>query len=224
MITVETLHIQTPSRELYLAPYGISELEKHLPLDPRLIPYETESGKQYYANSAANVVEDENDSYGVTSWGIYSEKPSDKSFVGVCSLSQLNMGTSGDLKYNRNVQELGVAVFDPCNRSKGLGQLAALAMVLHAREAEEAHVFMALTSEHNKACKSGLDKLGFVSIGYYYREPLKMQEKTEYWVLADQQGREDLSIAGFSDAEYVLLVFGWERHKKAIKDVTVKAI
>jgi len=212
------------AQTIYLAPYGIEELARHVPIsDPALFQYEP-SGviKDLEGDPEAIVIDREYFEHGM-SWGIYEDAITPDTFVGTVNLNEQRHGKVEDLQYTKRIQEVGTILFEPSARGRGIGTIAKLAVVKFALEQGDTRFLTASTSEHNTAAHRSLAKVGFAQTVTWEHLKFPGKELTTEWLFASPEGQYAIAhLDTYSPEEKVAIAEGLERYTAALAAMQIE--
>lgn len=167
--------------EIYLAPFGGYELQSQLPFKPEYTEFDpfpegvdpTSVGQLLFWFDA--------DKYA-TRWGIYTDKPSPDSFVGITGITESSALTAEGPMFSKDTQEVHIGLFSKEHFGRAIGTTAVLAAMKYAIERHNTQSFYSYTSEWNTAMHRMMQKLGFVMLERRNYIAFQGGEGTEYWM------------------------------------------
>ena len=210
-----TIHQPANSLTLELAPFGHDELAQYFPFPAAYTRY-APIPKQA-PQSVAEIMVAQNTREHDIAWGIYVDRSSVESFIGVVSISKGHIGTDEKPARTTAVQEIHTGLFAEQWHGKGIGTLAKLAVASYAFAEQGTRAIYAQTSEHNAPAQASLTKSGFAHLGSTEFFPFKEAALTQYWMLAAPLEQQRMG------EDQAALAAGWDRYQTAHQaiDITV---
>jgi len=221
MITKHALRATMPKTPgIVLAPFGVEELTRVLPLDSETLQYEVTHARTAFGKPPQQVYKRTYmQDLGLTAWGIYLGQRATTSFIGTVGTIEIGDRVDASLKYS---QEVGTIIFDADSRGKGIGTLAKLAIVTHAIRHDKTRSFQAYTSVRNVAARKSLEKVGFTHIEDSDFLEFSGGENTREWILIDPPSQERLrDIEPYLN--FAAIAKGWKRYEAAAKRLKITA-
>lgn len=209
-----TIHQPAAGLTLELAPFGHDELAQYFPFPDAYTRY-APIPKQA-PQSVAEIMDVQTTRQHDIAWGIYVDRPSVESFVGVVSISKGHIGTVEKPARTTTVQEMHTGLFTEQWHGKGIGTLAKLAVASYAFAEQGTRAIYAQTSERNTAAQASLRKSGFAHLGSAEFFQFREKAQTQYWMLATPQAQQHMG------EDQAALATGWNRYQAAHQTIDIR--
>lgn len=216
MIAQNTLRLDNRAandQPLYLAPFGVREMEEVLPINIAGLYFDKAYLKDIAPGglTAERYISEEHGYPHGLEWGMYRGEISPEAFLGTVDARPIGNGDTGNSRYSTRVQEVGVFIMRPHERGKGLGCLAALGAISHTLQTmPDTQMFRATPSANNRHSQALLSKAGFTYIDSYVYDDFPEGEETQLWMLATPDAQKDLAE---NETDLAAFDAGWRRYK-----------
>ncbi len=203
-----------------IAPFGVDELEPHLPIDPATIPHESVGAhERYTTKTAAEIIAARSVSEVSTWWGVYRGDPSVAAFIGMIGLRPAEDATA------LPVHEIGTVIIPGSARGQGSAKLASLGAMHYGQNELGVPAFRAGVASRNYGAQTVLHRIGYVHMA---TQPIARDSSEAYvdgsaqqeWCWASPDGVAR-GAAGMSHILAGKLREGWDRHQAYMRQVTI---